>query len=169
MAEAIEVRLYREDDYHACRGLWAELTEHHRQIYGDSTVGGEDAGAGFDGYLADRARIEMWVAQRGAEVIGLVGLLSHGDELEVEPVVVTASQRRRGVGRALLAKAIAEARRRGAPTLSIRPVARNREALRRFRDAGFRTMGHVELFMDLSGRGREWEAGGSISGLDFDI
>ena len=27
------VREYGRGDYHACRRLWAELTEHHRQIW----------------------------------------------------------------------------------------------------------------------------------------
>jgi len=45
------VRDYADGDYGACRSLWAELTEYHRSIYGDPTIGGDDPGAGFDDYL----------------------------------------------------------------------------------------------------------------------
>jgi hypothetical protein len=48
---------YAEADYGACRSLWAELTEYHRGIYGDPSIGGDDAGTGLDEYLT---RPEAW-------------------------------------------------------------------------------------------------------------
>jgi glycine/serine hydroxymethyltransferase len=47
-----QIREYRDADYEACRSLWAELTEHHRLIYGDPSIGGNDPCAGIDEYLA---------------------------------------------------------------------------------------------------------------------
>ena len=73
MSDAI-VRNYAEGDYFACRSLWAELTEYHRIIYGDSTIGGDDPGAGFDDYLAESPRMGSWVAESHGRVVGLTGL-----------------------------------------------------------------------------------------------
>jgi hypothetical protein len=50
----IIIRDYVESDYGACRSLWAELTEYHRVIYGDPSIGGDDPGAGFDDIPARR-------------------------------------------------------------------------------------------------------------------
>ena len=65
----IVVRDYADSDYGACRSLWAELTEYHRSIYGDPSIGGDDPGAGFDDYLAESRRTGSWVAEfRGGVV-----------------------------------------------------------------------------------------------------
>jgi hypothetical protein len=96
------VRDYSEGDYHACRALWAELTEHHRRIYGDPSIGGDDPGAEFDGHLATSQRVRSWVAESRGRVVGLTGLLDHGTSAEVEPVVVTEAARDQGIGRRLI-------------------------------------------------------------------
>ncbi len=38
-------------DREACRALWRELTECHRTIYGDPSIGGDDPGLYFDEHL----------------------------------------------------------------------------------------------------------------------
>jgi GNAT superfamily N-acetyltransferase len=163
------VRGYAAGDYGACRSLWAELTEYHRSLYGDPSIGGDDPGAGFDDYLADSQRLGSWVAESRGEVIGLTGLLDRGANGEVEPVVVAGSARSRGVGRLLIARVVEEARARGYEYLSIRPVARNINAVRRFHAAGFRTLGgHIDLTMDLTARRVEWLHGAGLHDLDFD-
>jgi GNAT superfamily N-acetyltransferase len=53
-APEVVVRDYADGDYRACRSLWAELTEYHRGIYGDPSIGGDDPGAGF--VVAESAR-----------------------------------------------------------------------------------------------------------------
>jgi hypothetical protein len=80
------VRDYAAADYRACRSLWAELTEYHRSIYGDPSIGGDDPGAGFDGYLATSHRLGSWVAESHGRVVGLTGLFDRGMSGEVEPV-----------------------------------------------------------------------------------
>ncbi len=163
------VRDYAEADYGACRGLWAELTEYHREIYGDASIGGNDPGAGFDDYLATSQRIASWVAESGGRVVGLTGLFDRGSSGEVEPVVVTRAARGQGIGRMLISRVVEEARARGYEYLAIRPVARNVAAVRSFHAAGFRTLGgHVDLTMDLTPRRHEWLAGASLHDLDFD-
>ena len=163
------VRAYTEGDYGACRSLWAELTEYHRSIYGDPSIGGDDPGAGIDDYLADSQRTGSWVAESRGGVIGLTGLLDRGANGEVEPVVVAEAARNRGIGRMLVGRVVEEARARGYEYLAIRPVARNIAAVRRFHAAGFRTLGgHIDLTMDLAARRHEWLHGASLHGLDFD-
>jgi GNAT superfamily N-acetyltransferase len=162
------IRELADTDHVACRALWVELTEHHRDLYADPTVGGADPGGGFDDYLADPTRRCSWVAVVEGVVAGLTGLLDRGQCAEIEPIVVTASRRGRGLGRELLTHVVGEARRRGFDYVSIRPVARNVEAIRRFHEAGFQTLGgHVDLTMDLTTRSHAWLEGANLHGLEF--
>jgi GNAT superfamily N-acetyltransferase len=164
----IRIREYASGDYPACRRLWAELTEHHRRIYDDPTVGGDDPGADFDAYLTMPERVSSWVAEADGSVVGLTGLLDHGTSGEVEPVVVTEAIRHRGIGRLLLDRVITEAIARGYEYLAIRPVARNVSAIQRFYHAGFQTLGgHVDLTMDLAPRRHGWLDGARLHDLDF--
>ena len=164
----ILVRDYVAADYPACRGLWAELTEHHRRIYEDPAIGGEDPGAAFDDYLVAPERVSSWVAELDGAVVGLTGLLDRGSSGEVEPVVVSESLRSQGVGRLLIDRVATEAASRGYEYLAIRPVARNVSAIRRFHQAGFRTLGgHIDLTMDLTERRHGWLNGPHLHDLDF--
>ena len=166
----LNVRDYADGDYRACRALWTELTDYHRRIYGDPAIGGDDPGAGFDGYLAMPQRIGSWVAESHGRVVGLTGLLDRGTSGEVEPVVVTEAVRDQGIGRQLISRVVEQALARGYEYLAIRPVARNVAAVRRFHAAGFRTLGgHIDLTMDLAPRRHEWLPGASLHGLDFDF
>jgi GNAT superfamily N-acetyltransferase len=163
------VRDYAGGDYGACRSLWSELTEYHRSIYGDPTIGGDDPGTGFDDYLANSKRMGSWLAESHGRVIGLTGLLDRGSSGEVEPVIVAAAARHQGIGQLLISRVVEEARARGFEYLAIRPVARNVAAVRRFHAAGFRTLGgHIDLTMDLVARRHDWLSGASLHGLDFD-
>jgi len=164
----VEVREYRSADLDACRGLYAELVEHHREIYGDSSIGGDDPGAGFDEYLAIPERVMTWVATEGDSVVGLTGILWDSGESTIEPVVVDWRWRRKGIGRRLVETAVEESRRRGATDVNIKPVARNASAIRVFHGLGFRTLGHLQLFMSLDRDDSYWSAGPEIHGRPFD-
>ena len=164
----VVVRDYAPADYSACRMLWVELTEHHRRIYEDPSIGGGDPGSAFEDYLALPQRVASWVADLDGRVVGLSGLFDRGAGGEVEPVVVTERFRGGGVGRLLLERVVTEAVARGYESLAIRPVARNVSAIRWFYDAGFQTLGgHVDLTMDLASRRHRWRAGTRLHGLDF--
>ena len=90
MTSEVIVRAYAEGDYGVCRSLWAELTEYHRTIYGDPSIGGDDPGAGFDHYLAEPRLVGSWVAESRDRVIGLTGLFDRGTSGEIEPVPAPA-------------------------------------------------------------------------------
>lgn len=153
-----ELREYLPDDYSACRALWVELTQHHRDLYDAPTIGGDDPGVDLDEYLDMGNRAVSWVATLDGRIVGLAGLLIEDSEAEVEPVIVSQRQRGSGVGSMLVARAIEEARSRGLASIKVRPVARNATAMQFFHRAGFQTLGHVELFQSLSDTKRDWNA-----------
>ena len=67
----MEIREYRAGDLAACRELYAQLVEHHREIYDDESIGGDDPGSGFDDYLALPERVVSWVAVEGGRIARL--------------------------------------------------------------------------------------------------
>jgi len=145
--------------------LWKELTEWHREIYGDPAIGGANPENYFDRHLAMVGPEQLWVATKDHIVIGLVGLMYKENEAEIEPLVVKETYRRRGVGTKLVETAISEARSKGVRMLNVKPVARNIQAIRFFHRMGFGNLGFVELFMDFSNG--SWKNGPEIYGLKF--
>lgn len=163
------IRPYELRDERACRALWVQLTDHHRRLYDDPTIGGDDPGAHFtDVYLPTPERVATWVAVEDGDVVGLAGLLDHGPSGEVEPVVVAEHAQGRGIGKRLLDTAVEESRRRGHEWIAIRPVARNVPSITAFHAAGFRTLGgFVDLTLDLRPRRHQWHDDAALHGLPF--
>jgi GNAT superfamily N-acetyltransferase len=154
---AIGVRPYRPADHGACRLLWEELTEQHRRLYEDPTLGPSDPGAAFEEYLTRLDLSGMWVAEDPTEgVVAFAGLILHGRAGEVNPVVVAARRRGQGIGRVLLEHVADQARRRGLRELSISPALRNVEAIRCLHAAGYDVLASVTLTLDLAGQRRSW-------------
>ena len=60
---------------------------------------------------------------------------------------------------------ITEAQRLNVKFLSVKPVARNIEAIDFFYNQGFRNIGHIELFIDFSKQ--EWKKGLNLFDLQF--
>jgi GNAT superfamily N-acetyltransferase len=160
MADAT-IRQYAACDLEACRALWVELTERHRQVYEDPAIGGERPGLHFDRHL-QRAGAEV-----EGRVVGLAALLVDGENAEVDPVVVAAGYRGHGIGRMLVERAVAQARRLGVRFLSVRPAARNREVFGFYHRLGFRALGCVELFMDLRRGETALKPGPDLFGLPW--
>lgn len=159
------IRKYQPQDLPSCRTLWTELTQHHRDIYQIPTIGGPNPGTHFDKHLAKVGPDNLWVATHHGKVIALTGLMGTGDQAEVEPAIVSQPHRRKGIGKTLMETVIAEAKNRGIKTLSVRPVARNAEALRFFTQQGFTNVGHIELFIDLTNR--QWKKGLKLFDLEL--
>lgn len=100
------------------------------------------------------------------KVVGFVGLVVEGEDAEIEPLVVARGKRGKGIGRQLVRQAAAAAARaKGVKFLTVRPVARNKEALAFFRAQGLANVGRIELFTDLAGR--KWKKGLKIHGLEY--
>jgi len=162
------VRPYQPSDRQGCRALWTELAQHHREIYGDPSIGGDDPGLYFDEHLVRVGPERLWVAEHAGQVVGLVGLIVDGQEAEVEPIVVAAACRSEGIGQALVERVVNEARELGIRYLGVKPVARNLEAIAFYYDCGFRTLGEIEMFMDLRiPPSSIWKPGPELFGHSF--
>lgn len=166
---SVTVRSYRPEDHSAGRRLWGELTREHDQLYGSGSRDGTDAGeAAFEEYLTRLDLSGLWVADHPEDgVVGLIGMIMKGRAGEVEPVVVTARHRGRGIGRQLLARVADEAARRGLTALTISPASRNVEAIRCLHAAGYDVLASVELTMDLRHRPKQWQDGPELHDLKF--
>lgn len=164
----MRIRAYEDRDLHACRALWRELTQWHRELYEDTTIGGDQPELGFDSYVEEFGRERVWVAEQ-ERVVALAGLIVRGRNGELEPVVVDARARGRGIGRALVEHVVEAARAEGLRRLTVRPVARNADALQFFHAAGFDVLGHVDLQIDLTGTGFHPRAGERLAGREFRV
>ncbi|NWG11834.1 GNAT family N-acetyltransferase [Candidatus Bathyarchaeota archaeon] len=167
MSKFYAVRKYREGDREQCRSLWRELTEWHREIYQDPTIGGEHPEDYFDKHLSKVGPDRLWVAVHNSLTVGLVGLIVEENEAEIEPLIVSKDYRGKGVGKQLIETVISEARKIGMRLLKIKPVARNAETIKFLCKQGFKNLGHVELFMDFSNY--PWRPGPEIFGCEFNF
>ena len=70
-----KVRGYEPRDLDACRGLWVELTQWHRDIFNAPEIGGDDPGRAFDEHLANVGAENIWVAEVDGRLAGLAGLI----------------------------------------------------------------------------------------------
>jgi N-acetylglutamate synthase-like GNAT family acetyltransferase len=111
----------------------------------------------------------IWVAESDDGIVGFVSLIHEGEEAEIEPIVVTSEVRSAGIGHQLVEHAVEQARELGVLCLSVKPVARNEEAIAFFYDAGFRTLGHIQLFMWLGDSfPGQWKKGPRLFGRSFE-
>jgi N-acetylglutamate synthase-like GNAT family acetyltransferase len=144
------------------------MVQRHRDIYDDQTIGGEDPGLEFDRHLKLVGTDSIWLAESGGEVIGFTSLIKKKQEAEIEPIIVSRKQRGKGVGESLIKYAVEEAKKQDILCLYVRPVARNKEAISFFHDCGFRTIGHIQLFMWLGESTPDtWQEGLDIFGKTF--
>lgn len=167
---AFSIRNYRKVDIGTCRELWRQLAEKHAEIYSDPRIAKEGVEDFFDEHLGKIGPKRIWVATVGLKVVGFVGLVISAEspeDGEIEPLVVHREFRGRGIGKALVDTAGKEARRLGVRYITVRPVARNSEALGFFREAGFDKIGRVELFIDLAGK--KWKEGIELHGMTFEF
>jgi N-acetylglutamate synthase-like GNAT family acetyltransferase len=162
------VRGYRDEDRDACRGLWVELTQTHRDLYSAPEIGGDDPGSYFDEHLELVGPENVWVAERDGQVVGFTALIAKEKHAELEPIVVSGEHRGEGIGRALAETVISTAKERGMRQVIVRPVGRNADAIGFFHSRGFDSVGQIELILDLVNPDR-WQAGERFAGRDFRV
>lgn len=163
------IRRYRDDDRAACRALWRELTQTHRDLYDDQTIGGEgDAGDYFDEHLARVGGDHVWVAELDGHVVGFTSLIVDSERPvgELEPIVVARDARGAGVGHLLAERVVAAARELGLRRLDVRPATRNEAAIAFFHGLGFDSLGQLELMLYLENP-KDWPVRERIAGRDF--
>jgi N-acetylglutamate synthase-like GNAT family acetyltransferase len=161
----VTVRKYRSDDYASCVALSRQLAEHHADIYEVSTDIIKPQDRWLDELMSKEGFTGFWVAEIESNIVGFCGLFVYGEEGEIEPVVVANSVRNHGIGTKLVKCVTKEATKKKVRYLSIRPVARNKRAIDLFIRLGFDTIGHLDLFQDLSSHDdRTWKSGLAIHG-----
>jgi GNAT superfamily N-acetyltransferase len=166
----VRIRGYDASDLEACRQLWVELTEWHRELFASPGIGGDDPGRQFDEHLSRVGAEHIWVAERDGQALGLAGLIPSSGEAELEPIVVAREWRGRGVGDALARVVIDAVRGRGDRWLITKPVARNAAAIRFFHGLGFDVLDQVQLLADLRAPDEQsWHTGMVLAGRDFRI
>lgn len=164
----VTIRVYRKEDEEICRFLWRELTEYHREIYNDSSIGGNHPEDLFNEYLEKIGVNRIWVAEDKSEVLGMIGLMGEGVEAEIEPVIVKKGYRRIGIGEKLIDFVVQEAKKLDFRFLNIRPVMRNIDAIKMFHKNGFKNIGRIELFMDLKEKEeRKWKSDLRLFDIQF--
>jgi GNAT superfamily N-acetyltransferase len=159
--------MYSQYDRKSCRKLWIELTDWHRQIYQDPSIGGLHPEDYFDKHLAKIGAKHLWVAATDQKVIGFGGLIVNDEEAEIEPLVVSKHYRNKGVGIKLVEALLLEARRLEIKYLSVKPVARNIEAIKFFYKRGFTKVGHIQLFIDFTNK--QWKKGLKLFNCEFNF
>ncbi len=113
----------------------------------------------------------LWLAQRAGLVVGLVGLIVGPcpSEAHVEPIIVSMRERRKGIGRALLKRVIEESTALGVRFLTVKPIARNAQAMSFFYDEGFRILGGVEMCIEVNpSESSTCQAGRELFGCRFE-
>jgi GNAT superfamily N-acetyltransferase len=165
----MEIRRYIPKDLEQCRSLWTEMVQHHREIYNDPSIGGDNPGIEFDQHLDLVGPENIWVVETDGKIVGLTALIRKDQEVEIEPIIVASSHRAKGIGQALLRHAVEEAKKMGVLCLSVKPVARNKDAIFFFYDSGFKTLGHIQMFMWIGDSEPDaWKPGPELFGKSFD-
>jgi GNAT superfamily N-acetyltransferase len=166
---SVLVRAYRPEDRDTCAELWRELTQTHRDLYGDRSIGaGREPGAYFDEHLRRAGAERVWVAELEGRVVGFASLLlsDRGPVGELEPIVVAPDARGAGVGHALADRVVAAAKEHRLRRLDVRPAARNDPAIRFFHGLGFDSLGQLELMLYLE-EPKDWPVRERIADRDF--
>jgi hypothetical protein len=95
MKQNIRIRNYQRSDRDVCLSLWRELTEWHREIYQDPTIGGDSPEEQSDKHLAKIGPPKIGVPTINSEVAGLTGLDASTLESEIKPLIVIKAHRNR--------------------------------------------------------------------------
>jgi ribosomal protein S18 acetylase RimI-like enzyme len=123
--------------------LWHELRSHHAAL--DPTWRDGLLSAGFDErksdliYKSEGGRMVVLLALAGDQTVAYcVCTVTRDRDGEVDSLFVTASHRRRGIGDALMSRAMAWLAERATKSLAVEVMACNAEALRLYERYGFR-------------------------------
>ena len=145
------------DDRGAVQGLFLEELK-------NGTLAGNETGADLEhfelSYLDGEDDSGFWVAEIGGEIVGMVGVQAQEcGTAEIRRLRVRENLRRRGLGTALLEKALRHCRERGLLKISLDVLVDRKPALGLFEKTGFKltrereAMDRVQLdfYFDLYG------------------
>ncbi|HTA38625.1 MAG TPA: GNAT family N-acetyltransferase [Candidatus Acidoferrales bacterium] len=133
----IDVRTATTDDFEALLALFDEVAAEGAYIGTEPGFDHEHYRRNWAEVLNDPSRLLLLVAVDGHRVVGMLrtwGPSGHGISIAM---LVSAADRRRGAGRALLVAATAWARWAGAPALVLSVFPHNEAAIALYRSVGF--------------------------------
>lgn len=133
---ALAVRPFAPADRVDVAALWSTVFPDDRPWNGAAAV-----------IARKRARRDglLWVASRGPRVVGAVMAGWDGQRGWIYHLAVDAAERRRGVGRALVAAAECELRRRGCPKINLQVVGSNGDVVAFYEKLGWRVEERVSM------------------------
>ena len=102
---------------------------------------GKPPGPMLDDYPAHVRAHQAWVLEHDGAVAGVIVLLAEDDHLLLDNIAVDPAHAGRGLGRALMAFADAEARRRGYPELRLYTHQKMTENVAMYRHLGWEETG----------------------------
>jgi ribosomal protein S18 acetylase RimI-like enzyme len=94
----------------------------------------------------------FWVAKRGARVVGAVMAGWDGQRGWIYHLAVDASERRQGIGRALVAAVERELGERGCPKVNLQVLDSNRDVIAFYERLGWRVEERVSMGKTLAAR-----------------
>lgn len=94
-----------------------------------------------------RVRRHSFAAIEGGRVVGVVSMETHGGVAYLYKLIVSKRARGKGIGSRLLKAFEAEAKREGCHMLSLRTSDRHTEAMRFYRDRGYRVVAKLKDHM----------------------
>lgn len=143
------VRAYTRADHDQVARLFRQLSRTHRELYRPRTSGRRIPDRWFHSHLRKYGQKSLRVAEEKGRILGVVGIIPHRGRGEIEPLVVAAGSRRRGVGGLLAQAVIREANRKRWRILAIGVAPRIDVALRAFHSLGFPTLVSLDVEMRL--------------------
>ena len=163
MAE-VEVRPATEADVEAALDVFLEVVAEGRWLGTEAPVDRAERAERWRASLADPHRV-MLVAVDDGRVVGHLGLEMAGYGVASLGMAVAPASRGRGVGSALLAEAVATARRLGAHKVALQVWPHNAAALALYRRFGFAEEGRLRRHYPRA-NGELWDA--VVMGLVLD-
>lgn len=135
---SLSIRLAQPDDVDALRALVTEAYGHYVARIG------KPPGPMIDDYARRIAAAQAWVGELDGILVGLVVLEERTDGILLDNVAVSPAMQGRGLGRALIAFAERESRRRGFAELRLYTHALMVENIALYGRLGFSEIGRVQ-------------------------
>jgi len=157
---SFKIREFTAADLADCLKLGKEIIDYHRKIYEDPKIPYRDKELREKLLKREENRMKF-VAVKGNKVVGLLILTikkERGSLCEIEDLVITESERGRGIGIALINHAKKVAAEKVCDEIVAKVSARNISAINFYHRNGLMYVGMVELFMPISKkRKRNWD------------
>ncbi|MEO6835514.1 MAG: GNAT family N-acetyltransferase [Candidatus Tumulicola sp.] len=144
MTRSIEIRYAHPGDVERILDLFEEVAAELRWIGTEPGFDRERKRASFLDAIARPNETPFWIASHDDVLVGSISIFHHEHAGLTIGMLVRASWRRRGIGKALLERSCTWAGEHGLPALSLHVFPHNDAARALYRKAGFREIERFE-------------------------